>query len=406
MDKATILIVDDEPANLAVLNQLLMPDYRVLACKSGEQALQTATRAPGPDLILLDVMMPGMDGYAVITRLREDEKTNDIPVIFVTALDDAVDEEHGLELGAVDYIAKPVKPAILKARVGTHLEIKWARDRLKNQNVWLEAEVARRMHENVLIQNISLCALAQLAETRDSDTGNHILRTQAYVEAIARKLQNHPRFAPELDEVQLMRIVKAAPLHDIGKVGIPDRILLKPGKLTEEEWAVMKDHCRIGAEAIGNAIERVTAEERDTLKEQCRIGGKAIGRVMEKPVSMMADPIFEKRPESLAFLEVARVIAMSHHEKWDGAGYPEGLAGTSIPLPGRLMALADVFDALTTARVYKQAWTMEDAVACILKEKGKHFDPDIVNAFYEIRDTFDEIRRCLADSEPEADFRV
>lgn len=406
MDKATILIVDDEPANLAVLNQLLMPDYRVLACKSGEQALQTAVKEPGPDLILLDVMMPGMDGYAVITRLREDEKTNDIPVIFVTALDDAVDEEHGLELGAVDYIAKPVKPAILKARVGTHLEIKWARDRLKNQNVWLEAEVARRMHENVLIQNISLCALAQLAETRDSDTGNHILRTQAYVEAIARKLQNHPRFAPELDEVQLMRIVKAAPLHDIGKVGIPDRILLKPGKLTEEEWAIMKDHCRIGAEAIGNAIEHVTTEERDAMKEHCRIGGEAIGRVMEKADSMMADPVIEKRPESLAFLEVARVIAMSHHEKWDGTGYPEGLAGTAIPLPGRLMALADVFDALTTARVYKKAWTMEDAVACILEEKGKHFDPDIVDAFYEIRDTFDEIRRCLADSEPEADFRV
>jgi putative two-component system response regulator len=375
MNKRTILIVDDEPSNLAVLNHLLSPAFRVLACKSGEQALKTAAKEPVPDLILLDVMMPGLDGYGVINRLREDDKTRDIPVIFVTALDETLDEEHGLELGAVDYIAKPVRPAILKARVNTHLEIKQARDRLKGHNVWLEAEVSKRMQENILVQDVSLTALAQLAETRDSDTGNHILRTQAYVEVLARRLQADSRFARDLDDLHLKRYVKASPLHDIGKVGIPDRILLKPGKLTNEEWETMKTHAHIGGVTISNAIERATAaaEEMDG-----------------------ANP-----SEALAFLDAARIIATSHHEKWDGSGYPEGLAGEQIPLPARLMALSDVFDALTTPRVYKKAWPMEKAVRLILHEKGKHFDPDIVDAFDALRDEFDDIRRSLAD--PESD---
>jgi putative two-component system response regulator len=373
MPQSTILIVDDEPANLAVLNKILNPEFRIMACKSGEHAMKNALRDPAPDLILLDVMMPEMDGYEVLRRLRQDDKTRDIPVIFVTALDGSVDEERGLKLGAVDYITKPVKPAIVFARVNAHLEIKHARDRLKNQNIWLEAEVTRRMSDNLLIQDASLCALAQLAETRDSDTGNHILRTQAYVEALANKLQGYPQYAAKLAEPALNRIVKASPLHDIGKVGIPDRILLKPDKLTDDEWAVMKSHTTIGGETIVNAINRAS---------------KHSGHTKGEP-----------QPEALAFLEAARVIAVSHHEKWDGTGYPDGLAGENIPLSARLMALSDVFDALTTPRVYKKAWPMDRAVQTIMEEKGKHFDPDIAEAFYSLRGTFDDIRRRMADEQ-------
>jgi len=370
----TILIVDDEPANLAVLSQLLSPTYRVRACKSGEQALEAAHREPRPDMILLDVMMPEMDGFAVLAKLQEDEQTRDLPVIFVTALDDEVDEERGLGLGAVDYITKPVKPAVVLARVRTHLDVKQARDRLKSQNVWLEAEVTRRMRENLLIQDISLCALAQLAETRDSDLGNHIARTQAYVEILARKLQSHSHFAAELDEVCLSRIVKASPLHDIGKVGIPDYILLKPGKLTPEEWEIMKTHCRIG--------------------------GETIDRAMTKILHLHTGWTDGHKPESLAFLEMARVIATCHHEKWDGTGYPGGLAGSEIPLPARLMALADVFDALPTPRVYKEPWSMDEAAAVIREQEGKHFDPEIVEVFEGVKEAFEVIQRKLADAKP------
>ncbi len=399
MSKSTILIVDDEPINLVVLNQLLTTNYLVQACKSGEQAIRNAAREPKPDLILLDVMMPGMDGYTVLSRLRENEKTRDIPVIFVTALDDEIDEERGFELGAVDYIAKPIKPAIVKARVMAHLEIKQARDRLKNQNAWLETEVARRIRENLMIQDISLCALAQLAETRDSDTGKHILRTKAYVEALARKLQSHPRFSSELDELHLSRIVKASPLHDIGKVGIPDHILLKPGKLTIEEWEIMKNHCRIGGDAIRNAIYGVTDGEWEIMKNHCRIGGNVIRHTIDKAKEITKDEDFETSPESLSFLEVAYDIATSHHERWDGTGYPDGLAGKAIPLPARLMALADVFDAVTTPRVYKKPWSTEEAAQLISEQKGKQFDPDIVEAFESIRETFENIQRALSDSE-------
>jgi putative two-component system response regulator len=257
-----------------------------------------------------------------------------------------------------------------------HLEIKHARDRLKDQNIWLEAEVARRMQENILIQDLSLCALTQLAETRDSDTGNHILRTQSYVEALARNLQSHPLFASELNELNLIRIVKASPLHDIGKVGIPDAILLKPGKLTPEEWEIMQNHTRIGGDAIRNAIEKATVSNkyRDN----------------------------KTNPESLIFLEVARVIATSHHEKWDGTGYPDHLAGPAIPFPARLMALADVYDALTTPRVYKKAWATKEAVQYIIEQKGKHFDPIVVEAFESMCGTFENIQHTLADPVPEA----
>jgi putative two-component system response regulator len=370
---STILIVDDEPANLSVLSQLLSPVYRVLASKTGMQALQSSSREPVPDLILLDVMMPGMDGYAVLARLKENEKTRDIPVIFVTALNDQTDEEHGLALGAVDYIAKPIKPAIVKARVRAHLEIKHSRDRLRDQNCWLEEEVARRMHENILIQDISMNALAGLAEVRDPETGNHILRTQGYVEELGRRLMASARYDGVLTEEQLACFVKAAPLHDMGKVGIPDHILLKAGKLTPEEWEIMKQHSRIGGEAISHAIDKVLARDLQVTREG----------------------ISESR--SLTFLYTARDIATSHHERWDGTGYPDGLSGEQIPLCARLMAVADVYDALTTRRVYKAAWTHKDAARLILEQKGRQFDPEIVDAFEAIQDTFRQIQERLSD---------
>jgi putative two-component system response regulator len=339
----TLLIVDDEPANLAVLTRVLQPHYRVRAANSGERALQVAQSSPRPDLILLDVMMPGMDGYAVLSRLREMPQTHDTPVIFVTALDDDANEEHGLRLGAVDYIAKPIKPPIVLARVAAHLELKMARDRLADENVWLEAEVARRLSENLLIQDASIHALAYLAETRDPETGNHIQRTQQYVHALAWELSDHPRFASQLDGHAIWLLTKSAPLHDIGKVGIPDHILLKPGRLTDEEMAIMKTHAQLGAEAIEKA-ERAVA-----------------------------------RP--LKFLATAKIIAHWHHEKWDGSGYPDGLKGDAIPVPARLMALADVFDALISKRVYKPALPPDAAREIIHAGSGTHFDPDVVAAF-------------------------
>ena len=249
----TILIVDDTPENLAVLGGVLQPIYHVKVANSGARALRVAGIEPRPDLILLDVMMPDMDGFTVLEHLREDPATRDIPVIFVTGLDTQQDEERGFFLGAVDYIAKPIKPAIVQARVRAHLDLKQARDLLRDQNVYLEAEVNRRMAETLLIQEVSIHALARLAEIRDHETGNHLRRTQAYVLLLANKLKAHPRFADFLTEHTIAALARSAPLHDIGKVGIPDHILLKPGKLTPEEWEIMKTHARQGSDAIEQA---------------------------------------------------------------------------------------------------------------------------------------------------------
>ena len=339
----TILVVDDEPANLTVLTHLLRPVYQVRAANSGENALRAATSEPRPDLILLDVMMPGMDGYQVLERLRNHPVTVDIPVIFLTAMAGTDDEERGLQLGAADYIVKPIKPALVLARVRTQLEAKHTRDWLKDKNAILEAEVARRMAENDLTQRVSIRALAHLAETRDSETGNHILRTQDYVRALALRLRQHPRFAAILDARTIDLLTKSAPLHDIGKVGIPDSILLKPGPLTPDEWVIMKTHARLGSDAIEQAEADV-----------------------EQPID---------------FLVLAKEIAHWHHEKWDGSGYPDGLKGDEIPVSARLMAVADVFDALISPRVYKPAMSYDEARDIIAAGRGSHFDPDIVAAF-------------------------
>jgi putative two-component system response regulator len=349
----TILIVDDTPENLSVLGELLQSSYRVRAANSGRRALQIAHSIPAPDLILLDVMMPEMDGFDVLAELRSKPATANIPVIFVTAMDATEDEERGLDCGAVDYITKPIRPAIVLARVRTQLELKQARDLLRNQNTYLESEVSRRMTENQLIQDISILALARLAETRDPETGNHLHRTQEYVRTLAQALQQHPRFAHFLDDETIDALAKSAPLHDIGKVGIPDYILLKPGPLTPEEWVIMRTHAKLGSDAIALA-------ERD-----------ATGKV--------------------EFLSLAKEIAHYHHEKWNGSGYPEGLVGDAIPIAARLMSLADVFDALICKRVYKSAMSFAEAVEIITRDSGSHFDPDIVQAFTENFEQFKAI---------------
>ncbi len=341
--QATLLIIDDGPENLQVLGELLRPQYRVLAAISGEDGLRVAGGQPKPDLILLDVMMPGMDGYAVLARLRDNPATSDIPVMFVTALDSPTDEERGLQLGAADYIPKPIQPAVVMARVRTQLQAKQARDWMTDKAEALEMEVARRMKENNLTQQVSIRALAHLAELRDPETGNHILRTSGYVRRLAGGLRQAPRFAEVLSERMIDLMARSAPLHDIGKVGIPDHILLKPGPLTPEEWVIMKTHSKLGSDAIEQA-------ERD----------------VDIPVP---------------FLAVAKEIARWHHEKWDGSGYPDGLAGEAIPLSARLMALADVFDALVSKRVYKPPMSFAEARAIIAAGRCKHFDPDITDAF-------------------------
>ncbi len=333
--------------------------YRVRAANSGRRALQIANTLPPPDIILLDVMMPDMDGYGVLAELRANPLTRDIPVIFVTAMDGTEDEERGLDGGAVDYITKPIRPAIVLARVRTQLELKKARDILSDQNAYLEREVASRMAENQLIQEVSIHALAHLAETRDPETGNHLRRTQEYVRTLARSLQDHPRFSAYLDDRTINALAQSAPLHDIGKVGIPDHILLKPGKLTPEEWEIMKTHAEIGAQAIAQA-------EADSAR----------------PVE---------------FLRIAQEIARCHHEKWDGSGYPNALAGDEIPISARLMALADVFDALICARVYKPAMPMQEAYDIIVGGSGAHFDPDVVSTFIREFEAFKRIAAAYAE---------
>jgi putative two-component system response regulator len=350
VSRSSILIVDDNPDNLTVLSALLLPDYRVRAATTGEKALSIAASLPPPDLILLDVMLPDLDGYQVFARLREQPATADIPVIFVTAMDSVEAELQGLEAGAVDYISKPIVPSLVLARVRAQLELKLARDRLRGQNAWLEAEVTRRMADNELIQTVAIRALAHLAETRDPETGNHILRTQSYVHELAQGLRRHPDYGSVMDDAYVSLLTRSAPLHDIGKVGIPDHILLKPGPLTAEEWEIMKTHSCLGADAIELA-------ERDA----------------ERPV---------------AFLSLAKEIARWHHERWDGGGYPDGLACDAIPISARVMAIADVYDALVTPRSYKATMTFGQAREIIAGGRGSHFDPVMVDAFLDSYDRF------------------
>ena len=367
----TILVVDDTRENLEVIGGILRKKYRVRVANSGQRALKAAVMDPRPDLILLDVMMPDIDGYTVIRELKASPETKQIPVIFVTAMDSDQDEEFGLSLGAVDYVTKPIRPAILLARVQTQLELKGSRDRQQDQNQWLENEIKHRMTENELIKDVTLYALASVAEARDQETGYHLHRTQTYLILLMEQLKDHPRFREELTEQGRQLIAKAAPLHDIGKVGIPDEILLKPARLTPEEFEVMKTHSKIGGDALAKATQRVLESHPDDQEDAESRG-------------------------SLAFLEIAQQIALYHHERWDGNGYPEQLVGEAIPLAARLMALVDVFDALSCKRPYKQPFPMDETIAIIREERGRQFDPDVVDAYLALQNKFIEIANHLA----------
>ncbi len=359
--KATILVVDDTPDNLTLMNNLLKDDYHVKIASSGEKALKIAASDSPPDLILLDIMMPGMDGFEVCRRLKHDPNSINIPVIFLTAKAEEEDETKGLELGAVDYITKPISPPIVMARVKNHLALKAMADFLYDQNEFLELEVAKRTLEVMAIQDVTILAMTSLAETRDSDTGNHIRRTQFYVKALAERLRNHPRFAWFLTEANINMLFKSAPLHDIGKVGIPDRILLKPGRFEPHEFEIMKTHTTLGRDAIVHA---------------------------ETTLGTNVD-----------FLSFAKDIALSHQEKWDGSGYPQGLSGDDIPIAARLMAVADVYDALISRRVYKEGMPHEKAVQIMVDGRGTHFDADMFDAFIEIQEEFRAIAQRFVDSD-------
>ena len=366
--KATILVVDDMPDNLTLIAGLLRGLYRVVAANNGEKAIAIASGEHPPDLILLDIMMPGLSGYDVCQRLKAQPATRDIPIIFLTAMTGTEDETKGLEMGAVDFITKPVNPPVVLARVATQLQVKAAADFLKDQNAYLEAEVKRRGQALAAIQDVTILAMASLAETRDNDTGNHIRRTQHYVRLLARHLQSHPRFRDFLNDETIDLLFKSAPLHDIGKVGIPDRILLKPGRLTPEEFEIMKTHCQLGRDAIEHAEEQLEVQ--------------------------------------VSFLHYAKEIAYSHQEKWDGSGYPQGLAGDAIPISARLMAVADVYDALISRRVYKEGMPHAQAIAIICQGRGQHFDPDMVDAFVTLSDQFQAIAQRYTDSDAELARKV
>lgn len=365
-----VLIVDDQPDNLHVLAQILAPRYQVRAANSGAAALHAATKFPLPDLVILDVMMPGMDGFETLRQLQSLASMQDVPVIFITALNGENDEEQCFECGATDFISKPLRPHAVQARVKTQIDARHARRLLLQRADALENEVQSRLRDFHVVQDVTLRALASLAETRDNETGNHILRTQAYVATLAQHLRDHPRFAAMLGPEQLRYIVKAAPLHDIGKVGIPDKILLKPGRLTADEFAIMRTHAQLGADALNRAMEM------------------ASGPPGELPSCGATD---------LLFLEAARDIALCHHERWDGSGYPNALAGDAIPVSARLMALADVFDALISRRVYKEPIPLEQVVDMIHEGCNRQFDPDVEAAFRATLPAFARIAQDYAD---------
>ncbi len=335
-ERSSLLVVDDTPANLSLMAGLLHQSYRVRLANSGARALELARREP-PDLILLDVMMPEMDGYAVCRQLKLDERTRDVPVIFVTAMSQPDDETRGFEAGAVDFIHKPISPPIVQARVRTQLQLKAWQDSLRRRSRGLEQQLQQRLEEVERLRDTTLYVMVSLAEFPDCMPGR----------------------SERLDPRNIELLTKSAPLHDIGKVAIPDHILLKPGPLTADEFEQMKRHTLYGWEMLQRAAQRMGGER--------------------------------------GFLDFAMDIARHHHERWDGSGYPDGLAGRAIPLSARLMAVADVYDALISRRPYKQAFPHEHAMRHITAAAGSHFDPDVVRAMQAIEHRFTHIADTWKD---------
>jgi putative two-component system response regulator len=361
ISQCTVLVVDDNKNNIEIVINSLDGICDVSAALDGSSALKLVTESP-PDLILLDIMMPGMDGFEVCRKLKSSTPFASIPVMFMTGMAEIQYKSKGFACGAVDYIVKPFDPAEVIARVKTHLYLSIARKELKNQNELLEQKVTGRTKELVLTQDVTIETLAALVEYRDPETGGHIQRTKLFVRALAMVLKNHPVYKEYLSDNAIELIAKSAPLHDVGKVGIPDGILLKPGKLSIEEFNEMKRHTTIGYLTLSQA---------------------------------------EKKLGHNSFLTYAKDIAHSHHEKWDGSGYPLGLNGEQIPVAARLMALADVYDALISKRVYKPPFSHRTAVEIIHDSRGGHFDPLMVDAFDEIKEQLRNVALYFADFDEE-----
>lgn len=367
-DKADVLVLDDQPENLQVLIEALSADYHVRPFTKAAALFAYLDAGRPVDLFLLDVVMPDIDGISVCRKLRQREELADVPMIFLTSLSGTEDEAAGLAAGAADYITKPFSLPVVRARVGHHVQLGRMMRVVATMNDSLDQRVKERTDElarkNEALgraQEATVEALASLLETRDNDTGHHIRRTQRYVRALATESRNHPDFAELLDDETIAHFYRAASLHDIGKVAIPDRILLKPGRLDENEFELMKSHTTHGRNAIANAEQILGAQ----------------------------DP----------FLVHAREIAFSHHERWDGTGYPQGLRAERIPLSARLMAVADVYDALISSRAYKAGISHEKAVEIIRSGRGTQFDPRIIDAFMAIHDAFHQISSQFRDAE-------
>ncbi|MGL1861294.1 MAG: response regulator [Pseudodesulfovibrio sp.] len=322
-NRQTVLIVDDIADNLDLLLEILKDDYKVKVALNGEEAVHVVNSSMPPDIVLMDVMMPGMDGYEACRQMKSNMKSRCIPIIFVTAKGEEEDETHGFEIGAVDYITKPINPAIVQARVRTHLA-------LHNQSLALEHQVADRTKDLYATRLEIVRRLGIAAEYKDNETGLHIIRMSKYCRTLA--------LGAGLCDSEADLLLNAAPMHDVGKIGIPDHILSKPGKLDPDQWEIMMTHTTMGGKIIGD--------------------------------------------HENALMLMAKSVALTHHEKWNGKGYPNRLYGENIPLEGRIAAIADVFDALTSKRPYKEAWPVEKAFALLLKERGEHFDPKLVEIFF------------------------
>jgi putative two-component system response regulator len=357
-----VLIVDDSSINISIIADALDKEYDILTAESAIEMFELLGGGYTPDIILLDVLMPQMSGYEAIVKLKQNPATAEIPVIFLTALDDTQAELTGLDYGAVDYISKPIYPALLAKRVAIHLRLTEQKSELEEQkqalahyNENLETMVKKQTRAVLDLQYAILSTIGNIVEFRDDITGNHNQNVTAYLYILIEGLREHGVYTDELDSWDIPLVCQSAQLHDVGKIAISDTILLKPGRLTVEEFEEMKKHTTLG-EMIIERISEVTNAGKE-------------------------------------FLAHARILAGMHHEKWSGTGYPYGLAGEKIPLAGRLMALVDVYDALIAVRPYKKSFTHEEAIALIQSESGTHFDPTLVQAFNKFSDRFKAIVR-------------
>jgi putative two-component system response regulator len=365
-----IMIVDDEAFNIKLIHkQLTAAGYSDFVTTTEPRKVVPMVLENAPDVLLLDVVMPGVSGLDILKAIRENSEVAHLPIIMVTASNDRAMRDEALELGATDFLGKPLDPTELLPRVRNALVLKSHYDHLRSWADELERQVRKRTSELEASRLELIYCLGRAAEYRDNETGRHIVRVGKYVALIARKLGLHETIVAVLEQT--------APLHDMGKIGIPDAILLKPGKLTASESQLMREHSAIGQVTLDPMAE----DDSEELRNHTQLG-KEILSAGQSP-----------------FLRVAARIALTHHEKWDGSGYPLGLKGEQIPLEGRITAVADVFDALSTSRPYKRAFELDECFQMLQDERGKHFDPEVLDAFLACREAVVDIAKSYADPE-------